>query len=152
MFLENQGHRQKSYFSVNNLLSPKLWEQLSNSWAGTLYKEVFCRIDETIFSCLYSKKDSRTNVAVNVLVALEILKGGYGWSDEALYEQAKFNLQVRLALGLHNLNEDIFTERTIYTFRKRVREYARATGINLMQKVFEQITGSQLEDLALETG
>ena len=152
MFLVNEGHRQQSFFSINNLLSPKSWKQLSNSWAGTFYKEVFCRIDETIFSCLYSKKDSRPNVAVNVLVALEILKSGFGWSDEVLYEQAKYNLQVRLALGLHNLNEDIFTERTIYNFRRRVREYARETGINLMQKVFEQITDSQLAELALETG
>ena len=82
----------------------------------------------------------------------EILKSGFGWSDEELYEQAMYNLQIRLALGLHNLAEDIFTERTIYNFRKRVREYAKETGINLMQKVFEQITDAQLEAIALETG
>ena len=35
----------------------------------------------------------------------------------------KNNLQVRLALGLHNLNEDIFTERTIYNFRFRGLKY-----------------------------
>ena len=152
MFRENKEHKQESFFSVENLLPPKLWERLSNSWAGTFYQEVFCRIDEKIFALLYSEKDSRPNVPINVLVALEILKSGYGWSDEELYEQAMYNLQIRLALGLHNLTEDIFTERTIYNVRKRVREYAKDTGINLMQKVFEQITDAQLEDLALETG
>jgi len=152
MFQENKGHKQESFYSLKNFLTPKLWERLLNSWAGTFYQEVFCRIDEKIFALLYSEKDSRPNVPVNVLVALEILKSGYGWSDEELYEQAMYNLQIRLALGLHNLTEDIFTERTIYNFRKRVREYARETGINLMQKVFEQITDAQLEELALETG
>jgi len=152
MFRENEEHKQQSFFSVENLLPKKLWEKLSNSWAGTFYQEVFCRIDETIFASLYSDKDSRPNVPVNVLVALEIVKSGYGWSDEELYEQTTYNLQVRLALGLHNLTEDIFTERTIYNFRRRVREYAEETGINLMQKVFEQITDAQLEAVALETG
>ncbi|MBW1947653.1 MAG: transposase, partial [Deltaproteobacteria bacterium] len=152
MFRENKDHKQESFYSLKSFLTPKLWEQLSNSWAATFYQEVFSRIDEKLFADLYSEKDSRPNVPVNVLVSLEILKSGYGWSDEELYEQAKYNLQVRLALGLHNLNEDIFTERTIYNFRKRVREYAKETGVNLMQKVFEQITDAQLEELALETG
>lgn len=152
MFQENKDHKQESFYSLKNFLTPKLWEQLSSSWAATFYQEVFCRIDEKLFADLYSDKDSRPNVPVNVLVALEILKSGFGWSDEELYEQAKYNLQVRLALGLHNLNEDIFTERTIYNFRRRVREYAKGNGINLMQKVFEQITDAQLEAIALETG
>ena len=132
MFRENKENKQESFFSVENLLPKKLWERLSNSWAGTFYQEVFCRIDEKIFALLYSDKDSRPNVPINVLVALEILKSGYGWSDEELYEQAMYNLQIRLALGLHNLTEDIFTERTIYNFRRRIREYAKDTGINLM--------------------
>jgi len=152
MFQENKNHKQDSFYSLKNFLTHKLWEQLSNSWAATFYQEVFCRIAEKLFADLYSDKDSRPNVPVNVLVALEILKSGYGWSDEELHEQAKYNLQVRLALGLHNLNEDIFTERTIYNFRRRVRKYAKDTGVNLMQKVFEQITDAQLEELALSTG
>jgi hypothetical protein len=44
--------------------------------------EVFCRVDEAIFEVLYSDKASRPNVPVNVLVGLEILKAGFGWSDE----------------------------------------------------------------------
>lgn len=61
-------------------------------------------------------------------------------------------MQIRPALGLYNLQEKIFTLRKIQNFRKRVREYAEKTGINLMKKVFEQITDAQLEELALETG
>lgn len=152
MYQENESHKQSTFFSLKSFLTPKLWEQLSKSWAGTFYKEVFCKINEKIFAPLYSEAYSRPNAPINVLVALEILKSGFGWSDEELYEQAKYNLQVRLALGLHNLKEEIFTVRTIYNFRRRVREYAEETGTNLMRKVFKQITDAQLEELALETG
>ncbi|MFO7945052.1 MAG: transposase, partial [Anaerolineales bacterium] len=152
MYQENDSHKLPTFFSLKNFLTHNLWEELSNSWAATFYTEVFCKIEEKIFAPLYSEKYSRPNAPINVLVALEILKSGFGWSDEELYEQAKYNLQVRLAAGLHNLQEEIFTLRTIYNFRKRVREYAEETGINLMQKVFEQITDAQLEKLALETG
>lgn len=152
MFRENKGHEQQSFFSMQNLLSPKTWEELRNSWAWTFYEEVFRRMEETIFAPLYSEIDSRPNAPVNMLVSLEILKSGFRWSDEELLEQAKYNLQVRFALGMHDLREEIFTERTMYNFRRRVREYAQETGVNLMQKAFEQITDAQLEALSLETG
>ncbi|MBK9053779.1 MAG: transposase [Chloroflexi bacterium] len=51
---------------------------------------------------LYSDKTSRPNIAVNVMVSLEFLKAGHGWSDEEMYDQFQYNLQVRYALGLHD--------------------------------------------------
>jgi hypothetical protein len=59
---------------------------------------------------------------------------------------------VRHALGQHDLRSEIFTLRTIYNFRHWVREYAEETGINLMQKVFEQVTDEQIEKVTLATG
>jgi hypothetical protein len=101
---------------------------------------------------LYSEEASRPNVPVNVLVGAEILKSGFGWSDEQLYEQVCFNLQVRHALGEDDLRGEIFSLRTLYNFRRRVREYEEETGINLYQKVFEQVTNEQLEAVKLATG
>jgi hypothetical protein len=89
---------------------------------------------------------------VNVLVSAEILKSGYGWSDEELYEQVCFNLQVRHALGLQDLGAQMFTLRTLYNFRRRIREYTVETGRNLMQAVFEDVTDAQLEAVAVATG
>lgn len=152
MFSKNDEHRQQSFFSGVELLPKRLREQLLNSWAETFYQEVFCRIDEEIFAVLYSDEASRPNVPVNVLVGMEILKVGFGWSDEELYEQVCFSLQVRHALGLHDLRAELFTLRTLYNFRKRVRLHAETEGINLMQRVFEQVTDAQLEAVTLETG
>ena len=152
MFRENEQHRQKSFFSAEDWLPAKLRDRLRTSWAEAFYRLVLCRIDETIFEPLYSEKASRPNVPVNVLVGLEILKSGFGWSDEVLYEQVCYNLQVRHALGLHDLSAEVFTLRTLYNFRRRVREYADETGIDLMEKAFEQITDEHLEIVAVATG
>ena len=152
MFRKNEEHRQQSFFSGHDLLPDKLQERLLTSWAETFYQEVFCRIDEGICAPLYSEEASRPNVPVNVLMGSEILKSGFRWSDEELYEQVCFNLQVRHALGLRDLRSAIFTLRTLYNFRGRVREYEEETGINLFQKVFEQVTDEQLEVVELATG
>ena len=55
-------------------LSEALQERLENSWAGEFYREVFCRLDETIFERVYSDEPSRPNIPVNQLVGIEILK------------------------------------------------------------------------------
>lgn len=152
MFRKNEQHRQHSFFSGENLLPRKLRKRLKESWAETLYREVFCRIDEELFAVLYSDKASRPNVPVNVLVGMEILKSGFGWSDEELHEQVCFNLQVRHALGLSDFRAEVCDLRTVYNFRKRVREYAETHGVNLFQKLFEQVTDEQLEAIALKRG
>jgi len=139
-------------FSAEAWLPERLRQQLATSWAATFYREVFSRIDETLFAEMYSTTASRPNVPVNVLVGAEILKSGYGWSDDELYEQVSFNLQVRHALGLQDLGAQMFTLRTLYNFRRRIREYTVETGRNLMQAVFEDVTDTQLEAVAVATG
>jgi hypothetical protein len=152
MFRKNDRHRQQSFFSGEQLLPERLQARLVSSWAETFYQELFCRIEEELFVPLYSEEASRPNVPVNVLMGSEILKSGYGWSDEELYEQICFNLQVRHALGLQDLGCEIFTLRTLYNFRRRAREYAEKTGVNLIEKVFEQVTDEQLGAVTLATG
>jgi hypothetical protein len=152
MFRKNEEHRQQSFFSGHYLLPDKLQDRLLTSWAETFYQKLFCRIDEESFAPLYSEEASRPNVPINVLMGLEVLKSGFGWSDEELHEQVCFNLQVRHALGLRDLRSAIFTLRTLYNFRRRVREYEEETGVNLFQKAFEQVTDEQLEIVELATG
>jgi hypothetical protein len=152
MFRQNDRHQQPSFIDGLAWMPEKLSERLRTSWAGTFYSEVLCRIDETLFAVLYSTEVSRPNAPLNVLVSFEILKSGFGWSDEETYEQVCYNLQVRHALGLGDLRAELFTLRTVYNFRQRVRTYAEETGINLLQRVFEQVTDAQLAAVQLKTG
>ena len=89
---------------------------------------------------------------MSVLVALEALKAGLGWSNEELYENYCFDLQVRHALGYDRLGDGDFEIRTRYYLRERLSQYNAEQGINLLEKAFEQITDAQIVDLKVPTG
>jgi hypothetical protein len=152
MFKKNQAHRQLAWISNINDLPEKQRKRLEASWAGVFYREFFCRIDEGVFAVLYADIPSRPNVPVNVLVGLEVLKAGFGWSDEELHDAFLFDVQVRYALGYHQLGEGDFDVRTIYNFRQRVTKHLEETGENLIEKAFEQITDEQIKAYQLKTG
>jgi len=125
---------------------------LEQSWAGVFYRETFCRLKEEPFAVLYQDVPSRPNIPVNVLVGLDTLKAGFGWSDEELYDHYVFDLQVRYALGYQNLNEGEFDVRTLYNFRQRLSRYNREHGVNLLVQAFEGITDQQISELKVKTG
>ena len=152
MFRKNTKHQQPALISAASELPEKQRKRLENSWAGTFYKEFFCRIDESVFAVLYSEKGSRPNVPVNVLVGLEALKAGFGWSDQELYEHFCYDLQVRYALGYDRLGDGDFEIRSLYYFRERLSKYNAEQGVNLLEKAFEQITDAQIVDLKVRTG
>jgi hypothetical protein len=152
MFRKNIKHQQPALISAASELPEKQRKRLENSWAGTFYKEFFSRIEEQSFAVLYSEKGSRPNVPVNVLVGLEALKAGFGWSDQELYENYCYSLQVRYALGYDRLGDGDFEIRSLYYFRERLSQYNAEKGINLLEKAFEQITDAQIVDLKVRTG
>ena len=101
VFRRNEEHRQAAMFSSIYELPEKQLKRLEESWAGVFYKEFFTRVEEDLVAVLYSDEPSRPNIPVNVLMGLETLKSGFGWSDEELYDAfcytilAQGNMQVR---------------------------------------------------------
>ncbi len=152
MFRKNTKHQQPALISAASELPEKQRTRLANSWAGTFYREFFRRLNEEAFAVLYSDIPSRPNVPVNVLVGLEALKAGFGWSDAELYENYCYNLQVRYALGYDRLGDGDFEIRTLYYFRERLSRYNVEKSVNLLEQAFEQITDAQIVDLKVRTG
>jgi hypothetical protein len=152
MFRPNVQHLQVPMFSSVDSLPAKVLKRLESSWAGTFYQQVFVRIDESIFAVLYSNEPSRPNIPINVLVGLETLKSGFGWTDEEMYDHFCFDVQVRYALGYRDLSDGYFALRTMYNFRDRVTQQMQESGENLIEKAFEQITDEQIAAFALQTG
>jgi len=152
MFKKNTKHQQPALISAASELPEKQRKRLEKSWAGTFYKEFFSRVDEQTFAVLYSETGSRPNVPVNVLVGLEALKAGFGWSDQELYEHYCYDLQVRYALGYDRLGDGDFEIRSLYYFRERLSKYNAEQGLNLLEKAFEHITDAQIVDLKIRTG
>ena len=129
------------------MMSEAQRERLEQSWAGTFREYCFKQIDESVFAVLYADVPSRPNVPVNVLVGLEILKGGLGWSDEELYDSLLFDMQVRYAVGYESLNDGSFAIRSLYHFRQRLSEYHQEHEVNLLESAFEGITDKQIKGL-----
>ena len=152
MFRKNDQHLQMPMFSSIDTLPDKQRKRLDDSWAGTYYHQVFVRIDEDPFAMLYADDPSRPNIPINVLVSLDTLKSGYGWSDEEMHDHFSFDVQVRYALGYRDLSEGHFALRTVYNFRERVTRHMEETGENLYERAFEQVTDEQLAAFELKTG
>ena len=152
MFQNNDAHLQQPLYSTLDELPSKLKKRLEKSWAGAFYHSFFRQIDEEPFAVLYAEEDSRPNTPVNVLVGLEVLKAGNGWTDGEMYDAFCYDLQVRYALGYRSLGEGHFELRTIYNFRRRLSEHMQRSGENLIGKVFEDVTDKQLRALAVKTG
>jgi hypothetical protein len=152
MYKANNRHLQPLLISNVNSLPEKKRKRLEHSWAEDFYRDFFNRINEDAFAVLYVDHPSRPNVPINWLVGLETLKSGFGWSDEELYDHFCFDLQVRYALGIHDLNESDFDLRTLYNFRERLSRYNLEHGMNLLTQAFEDITEQQLTALKVKTG
>jgi hypothetical protein len=139
-------------FGVVNSLPDAQRQLLEDSCAGVFYREFFCRLDEEPFKVLFSDEPSHPNIPVNRLAGFEVLKAGFGWTDEEMYEAYLFNDQVRYTLGLCDLGDESFDLRTLHYFRQRLSEYMQKTGTNLIDKAFAQVTDQQIAAFHVKTG
>jgi hypothetical protein len=151
MYKDNKHHKQPVLICSVNELPEEQREYLDTSWAGVFYREFFCRLNEAPFAVLYANMPSRPNYPVNVLVGLEYLKAGFGWSDKEMYEAFLYNMQVRYALGYDEFGKGYFDLRTLYYFRERLSRYMQEQGVNLLDQAFEQVTDQQIVAFQIKT-
>ena len=149
MFKKSNSNQQVDLFTgTSSVLQGKFLKKYNepNAWHNLFRSQVYARIDESSYSVLFDEVMGAPNAPVSLLVSMMILKEAYGWSDLQLFEQCGFNLLVRSALGLGNLNDKVPAESTYYLFRKRVYQHREITGEDLLQKTFDTITSGQIKD------
>ena len=151
MFIANTEHRENLLAYWEQLLSPKQFALLKKSKGYQFYEIVFRHIQEEDFRCLYSEKLSAPNSAVNCLVGAMILCQIRNWSHEELENQIAFNIEVKLALGLKEIESIPFTMRTFYNFMNRLSAYESREKINLIEEVFLNLTKKQTKALGIKT-
>ena len=147
MFKKSDGHQQLDVFSspTEYFRDSKKKKYLKNdSWHNQFRNHVVMRVDESIFSVLYTEGQGAPNASIRVLVGMMILKEGQGWSDEQLFENCEYNLLIRSALGLMTLEDAEPVPSTYYLFRRNLVEYAREHGEDLFKKCQAQITRDQI--------
>ncbi len=151
MFRENIEHLQQDLFSLFQTMPPKLQARALKSEERKFYELLFCKIDEPLFSVLYSNEPSRPNTGVNTMVAALVLREKRHWTYAELFNNVQFNLLTRLALGLNDLENMPFCEATLFNFQNRLSAYYLDTGNDLVEQVFDSLTAGQLQSLGIET-
>lgn len=94
-FVKNDNQQISLLDSTFNLTEREK-RMLEKSWAKTFADKVFPAIDENIFSVLYSKKASRPNTPVNVIVGALILKEALNVTDDEIVEAMAFDIRYRM--------------------------------------------------------
>ena len=148
MFRTSKKEKQLDMFtSISGMLKGTAYEQFHNgqSWHNMFREHVVNRIDENLFKSLFSERMGAPNASIRVLLGMMALKEAFGWSDSELFEHCRFDLLVRSALGLFNINDALPTESTYYLLRKRIHDYQAEHQADLMEQVFQQITHGQAQ-------
>jgi hypothetical protein len=102
MFRASPASSQIDLFSnIEQFLRERDQEKLNdpNAWHNVFLDQVTQARSRGALCGLFDDATGRPNAPIRVLVAMLILKEGFGWSDEALFEAIHFNLLVRRALG-----------------------------------------------------
>jgi hypothetical protein len=149
MFRKSNKEPQLDIFgSVASMLPERASQKFNNEdhWHNQFREQVLMRIDETIYKVLFNDNYGAPNSPIRILVGMMILKESFGWSDSQLFERSLYDLLVRSALGLVNINDPLPVESTYYLLRKRIYEYQKQSEEDLMAKTFEQITREQIKE------
>ncbi len=126
-------------------------KELENDWSSTFYEYIFCNIDEEKFAVLYDQEGySCPNKPVNELVSLEIMKSTFDWCDDQLRKEYFFNLRVNYAMGREEVGQKRLAEKTLNNFRRRLLEYEKETGRNLMKEVFKDIRDGLMDEFDID--
>jgi hypothetical protein len=146
MFRRSNESPQVNLFTSGDSLfsgkSLKLYQD-PTAWHNQFRNQITMRVDEGLFESLYSLEKGTPNASIRVLIAMMVLKEAAGMSDENLFENCRFNMLIRSALGLINADDSVPTESTYYLFRKNINEYAKEGNENLFDTVFASITKKQ---------
>lgn len=151
MFRETPKNQQTSLFGdIPILLGTDTVKQTLyndvNGWHNQFRKNIYNKIEEKPYNVLFSDSMGAPNASIALLNSMMILKELFRWSDAQLFEQAQFNLLVRSALGLFNINDPLPTPSTYYLFRQRLNDYAEESGIDLYYQTFVDVTGKQVRE------
>ena len=132
-FVKNDNQQLTLLDSTFNLTEREK-RMLEKSWAKTFADKVFPAIDENIFSVLYSKKASRPNTPVNVIVGALILKEALHVTDDEIVEAMAFDIRYQYALHTTSFEEQPISDRTLSRFRARVLSYETEHDVDLIHE------------------
>ena len=74
------------------------------------------------------------------MVAVFILINRYPWIYAELFKQIKYNILVKIALGLDSLDEIPVSPARLFNFQNRLNDHFVRIGKNLLEKETKKVT------------
>jgi hypothetical protein len=83
------------FSNIEQFLGSRDQEKLNdpNAWHNVFWDQVTKRIPEERIAELFDEESGRPNAPIRLLVAMLILKEGFGRNDEQLFDAIHFNLR-----------------------------------------------------------
>lgn len=143
----NSGSQISLFSSAEGLLNEKSRKKFNDpkAWHNLFRNNVLAEIKEEPFRPLFAQVMGAPNSPIKLLLGMMIIKEVLQCSDKQLFEQCEFNLLVRSALGLFNVDDSLPVESTYYLLRKRIYTHYRQTREDLFAKVFQGVTSGQIK-------
>lgn len=157
MFASNDNTGIEFQFSFNNPFHVALsgdgflQNYILNSFEYQYRKDILPKIDESRFDVLYSKKDSRPNFPINIMLSAYWFCSFYGISEGAFCDRVMTDIKLRYALGLEDvIGETPLCERTMQRFRDRCVSYEEETGRDLLHEAVVDISKIMKENMGID--
>jgi hypothetical protein len=139
MSFQYNNAEQISMFDKINNCSAREMKFITTSWAETFRNTVLPAIDESKFAPLYCGDNGRPNTPVNVVIGALLIKSMTRENDEEFVLNVVTHMLYKYALGLTNYEEVPFSDRTLSRFRRRLIDYERRTGTDLINIEMERL-------------
>ncbi len=149
MFRERTPTQIDMFRDSNRMLSPRSQRLLSakGAWNVVFRAQFMDRVNERPYAVLYDAGQGRPNAPVSVMLGMMLLKEMNGWSDSQLFDECRFNIRARAALGLAHMDQDVPTEATYYDLRAKLARHCQENGEDLIACTFSEVVAGQLCDL-----
>jgi len=152
MFKKSSTARQLDLFTTpSSFMCKRESKQYDDEleWHSQFFRNVTSQVDEEVFRPLYTEKHfGAPTKHIRQLVAMNILKEGAGCADEQMFENCRYNLLWRKALGLFNLDDECPSQAAYYLFRAKICEYEQTSEqhVNLFEECFKKLTAAQVKN------
>ena len=150
MFKKSKQKSQPDLFATPSFSLPERERRYMEdelSWHNEFYHNVLLNIDEEVLRPLFVEGNiGAPTKDLRILIAMRILKEGRGCSDEQLYENIRFNLVWRQAVGLFNISDECPSIDSYYKLFRRIAEYEQENPehVNLYKMVYQNLTAKQI--------
>ncbi len=130
--------------SWQGYLSKAKIELLRKTWAGTFRKYILPKLPVEELSEFYVERMGRPTKDLLTAIGAAVLQQVFDLTDAETREQLAFNQQWHFALETYNPEEQLFSEKTLWTIRYHL------TKENIGQSIFQNVTDNLIKTLKVD--